>query len=204
VPKKHYQVGKKGPRGPSGACRCCRLVREDPDKGARLEQALALGRTANDLSNEYGISRWIISRHWRVHVLNKREVLRSAHRLGEDAALQELMNASNLQPLAVCNRQIAIFRQDFDAARAKHDWEHMAETDRHLFDWTKLLHRIMQPLREQYGPQVSIQNNVMVANGAPDLGVLVGRAEAQLAGHPPEQRQQLITMLRDIAAPDAA
>ena len=200
VGRRSAKKGKK--QGPNGACRICKLHRTAPERAIALEERLALGDHSRQLAAEYGVDRRGMVRHWQLHC-NQRELLRRAHRQAADAKLRTLLTETSTTPTAMCHRQISIYREDFEAARGRGDREARDAADRHLFAWTKLLHQIQLPLHAQYGPQVNVQNNVVVAGAGAEFAALVARMEQRLVLRPRDQRQQLIALLREVATSDA-
>jgi hypothetical protein len=193
---------KKGKKqGPNGACRICKLHKTAPERAIALEERLALGDHGRQLAAEYGVDRRGMVRHWELHC-NQREILRRAHRQAADAKIRTLLTETSTTPVAMCHRQISIYMQDFQAACARGDREARDAADRHLFAWTKLLHQIQLPLHAQYGPQVNVQNNVVVAGAGADFGALVAQIEQRLALRPRDQRRQFIALLREVATSD--
>jgi len=184
----------------------CRLRLSDPGKAEAIENRLALGDGIMKLAREFGIDRHRLSRHWTNHC-DQKAILRRVHRQDRDLAVEELLvraRAEGTAPLVVCDWQIPLYIEEFEAARARGDRDARDSADRRLFAWVHLKHRMLQPLTAQYGPQLNVQNNVVVTGPGTDFGALVSRLEQRLAQRPPDQRRQFIALLREVAASDAA
>jgi hypothetical protein len=192
-------VGRKG--ASPGTCSMCRLKLQEPLKVQAIEHRLALGEGIRKIATEYHIDRFRLSRHWKNHC-DQKAILRRIHRLDRDIAAEELLARATQEgtaPLVICDRQIAAYAAEFEAERGAGRREARDAADRRLFAWTHLKHRILTPLTHQYGPQVNVQNNLVVA-GAADFDQLVQRMEARLAGRPSAERRALIALLREEAA----
>lgn len=188
----------------SGGCRICALKASDPLRVESLENRLALGERQCDLVKEYGFDRFKIRRHW-AHC-NQAAVLRRAHKRDRDATPQELLEmavAERERPLMLCRRQIGIYIEEFERARADGDAAGRDAADRRLFQWAHLEHRILTPLAA--AQVTNVQNNVLVnaPSGSAGFGMLFAEFERRLALHPPEKRSELIQMLRSEYSDDA-
>jgi hypothetical protein len=189
----------------SGGCRICALKASDPLRVESLENRLALGERQCDLVKEYGFDRFRIRRHW-AHC-NQTAVLRRVHKRDREATPRELLEmtaAERERPLMLCRRQIGIYIEEFERARAAGDAAARDAADRRLFQWAHLEHRILTPLAA--AQVTNVQNNILVdaASGSAGFGVLFAEFERRLALHPPEKRAELIEMLRGDAFDGAA
>jgi hypothetical protein len=185
-------------------CVVCRLRLNEPLKARLIEQRLALGASVNELARETGIERHGLTRHYQKHC-DQKAILREVHNADRDATVAELFARANIEdrsPLRVCDQQIAFYIAEFEKVSRSGDREARDQADKRLFTWTKLKHQVVTPLSQQYGPVTNnVQNNTIIAAGT-DLGALVALMEAKLARRPPEERRQIIGLLREIAAGD--
>jgi transposase-like protein len=186
-------------------CVVCRLRLNDPLKARLIEQRLALGASVNELARETGIERHGLTRHYQKHC-DQKAILREVHKADRDATVAELFARANIEdrsPLRICDEQIQFYQREFETLSCNGDREARDQADKRLFTWTKLKHQVVTPLSQQYGPVTNnVQNNTIIT-AATDLGALVALMEAKLARRPPEQRRQMIALLREVAAGDA-
>jgi transposase-like protein len=180
------------------ACTVCRLAltEQGRDRLLIIEERLALGESASKVAREFGLHRMSLTRHWNSHA-DRKSSLKRAHRRAEDGDVKALLADTARLPTANCCQQIARYRAAFERAWASGEVEERDRADKHLFHWTKLLHQIQVPLHAQYGPQVNVHNNTIIAGAGPDFGALLSEFERRLALHPPEKRAELVALLRE-------
>jgi hypothetical protein len=193
--------GGRQPGVPSGQCIVCQLRAQDPLRLQALEDRLALGESAVKVGRDYGVDRSRILRHWAGHC-DKAAILRRVHRRDRELTPAELLEMSAVErerPLMLCRRQIGIYIEEFEKARAAGDAMARDQADRRLFSWAHLEHRILMPLVGQFGPSVTnVQNNnVVVAGAGAGFGQVFEEFERRLALHPAEKRGEVVNMLRN-------
>jgi hypothetical protein len=120
----------------------------DPLRLQALEDRLALGESAVKVGRDYGVDRFRILRHWENHC-DKTAILRRVHRRDRELTPSELLEMSAVErerPLMLCRRQVGIYIEEFEKARATGNAAARDAADRRLFNWAQLEHRILMPL----------------------------------------------------------
>ena len=180
--------------GQPGRCLCCSLP---ADKRAVLERLHCGGASDESLARRFGMSRWSVARHTAAHITQERqfELYAGPVKVGELVNKAAEESKTVLEYFAVMRS--VLFSQFLAAAEAG-DRHSVAGVAAQLLASLKELGRITGEMRTM-AAGVTITNNVLNINSAPEFPLLEEGLRKVIQRHP-DAREDILALMEAIEA----